>query len=45
VFDYSALAAQQMLDRPGYVSDVLRLDDGDREPPLLLEPIEPLPSE
>jgi multicomponent Na+:H+ antiporter subunit D len=45
VLDYSALAAQQMLDRPGYVSDVLRLDDGDPEPPVLLEPIEPLPSE
>jgi multicomponent Na+:H+ antiporter subunit D len=45
VVDYSALAAQQMLDRPGYVSDVLRLDDGETAPPTLLEPIEPLPSE
>jgi multicomponent Na+:H+ antiporter subunit D len=45
VVDYSALAAQQMLDRPGYVSDVLRLDTSDPESPVLLEPIEPLPGE
>jgi multicomponent Na+:H+ antiporter subunit D len=44
VVDYSALAAQQMLDQTGYVSDVLRLDDGEPAP-TLLEPIEPLPSE
>jgi multicomponent Na+:H+ antiporter subunit D len=45
VIDYSALAARQLLDQPGYVSDVLRLDEGDTVPPTLFEPLAPLPEE